>query len=69
MYALTHSLGCLIGSGIMWCVIESLMVGGPVDGMGPDLGVASLAVVESFWSFFLFGMVVLGHVAMGIDKL
>ena len=73
MYALTHSLGHLIGSNIVQCVSKSFMVAGPADGAAPDLGLAPLAVVECCWSFSLFGTVVLGltggDVAAGVGDL
>ena len=72
-YTLTHSLGYLIGSGIVWFVGESFTVAGPVDGVAPGLGVAPLVVTECYWSFSLFGMVVLGlirgHMDMRVGKL
>ena len=58
---LTHSLGCLTWSSNqdVWCVSESFMVSDPTDGVVPDLGVASLTVVECCQSFYLHGTVII----------
>ena len=73
IYALTHSLGHLIGSRIVWCVGESFTVAGLVDWVAVDMDVAPFTVTEHCWSFSLFGMVILGltwgHVAAGVDEL
>ena len=72
-YALTHSLGHLIGSDILQCVRGSLSVAGLVDGVAQDLGVVLLAVIEHCWSLSPLGTVILGctggHVATEVGKL
>ena len=60
-YALTHTLGHLIGSSIVWCVSEYLSVADLADGVVLNLGMAPLTVVEHQWSLSIPGTVILGH--------
>ena len=73
-YTLTQSFGHLIGSSMVSCLgLAPLATAELAEELEPDLGLASLAVVEWHWSPSLFGMIISGHiggyVAMGIDGL